>query len=113
MRDSSSDFGLRISDFGFRISRMGKGFVMGENLFRRHPPGEHPLSGNAPAVPISALPGLAAGLQCALCGNSVFSFSHGLPLREGIGSGGVVGRARYFLREPADGSLCRGGVMAR
>ncbi|MCX6923432.1 MAG: hypothetical protein NT154_09535 [Verrucomicrobia bacterium] len=26
-----------------RMTRMGTGFVMVENLFRSHPPGEHPL----------------------------------------------------------------------
>ena len=26
-----------------RIARMGTGFVMVENLFRGHPPGEHPF----------------------------------------------------------------------
>ena len=29
-----------------RMTRMGTGFVMVENLFRGHPPGEHPLHRN-------------------------------------------------------------------
>ena len=29
-----------------RITRMGKGFGMVENLFRGHPPGEHPFHRN-------------------------------------------------------------------
>jgi len=29
-----------------RITRMGKGFGMVENLFRDHPPGEHPFHRN-------------------------------------------------------------------
>ena len=28
------------------MTRMGEGFVMVENLFRGHPPGEHPLHRN-------------------------------------------------------------------